>query len=344
MSLLLRLRPALPFLFPLLAAPLAAQEAAPASKPKPPEFTFLWKVEKEGLATSHLFGTIHVPDERVNTLHAEVRAALNGADAFFAELELDDTSDMQEALLAAAALPEGTTLKSLLPADVYRRAGEALGDFMLNGLNRFKPFMLEMTLAQQELMPDLMAGKEALDMRLYKVAKSKNMRVGGVETIEEQIEALANTLTVEEQVESLTETLDKYFEAKARGRSDLQRMLDAWLSGSEKWMLAIGEAEWDPAVERDRRVREALLFRRNANMAERAAHLMRENPGQKFVFAFGTYHFIGERSVVEMLRADGFQVTRLLAPPAELEERLIEKDEVLQEQRAAKEPVGAGGR
>ncbi len=337
-----RLLPLLPFLLPGLAARAPAQDAAPAKKPEPPQYTFLWKVEREGLATNYLFGTIHVPDDRVNTLHPDVRAALNQADAFYAELELGDTTEMQQELLAAAKLPEGQTLKDLLPADLYQEAKRAVGgDLAMRAVNGYKPFMIELQIMQQELVPDILMGKEPLDIRLYKVAQSKGMEVGGVEQVGEQVQALANTLSLSEQVENLRESVKKYFAAKERGTSDLQRILQAWLSGSSAWLLAIGNQDWDPAIERDRKLREALLLRRNRNMAERIAKLMRDHPAKKYVFAFGTFHFIGEGSVVELLRKDGFTVTRLLAPPPELEARLIEQDESL---HPAEEAVGAGGR
>ena len=100
-------------------------------------------------------------------------------------------------------------------------------------------------------------------------------------------------------------------------------------------------------VKDGRRFYEALLINRNLHMAARAAKKMKEAAATKFVFAFGTFHFVGERSVVELLRKDGFTVTRMAAPSAEQEEAILASDPWLEQNQAAAElelePVGAGG-
>lgn len=337
-----RFLPLLPFLLPSLAAPAAAQEAA---KPAPPQHAFLWKVEREGLATSWLFGTIHVPDDRVNALHPEVKAALEGADAFYGELALDDTGDMEKKLMEAGTYPEDRKLQDAVPPELWKRLDERLREHGLTAgmLNRFKPFMVSMTLAQLEMLPLVTAGKKALDERIYLVAKAKGKEVGGVEQVEEQIQALAHTLTEEESVAQLAETLDDMDVADERGVSDLQRMLGAWLSGSERYLLAIAMESLDLEDPVERRIHEALLIRRNRHMAERAAAKMKAAPEKRFVFAFGTLHYVGEGSVVELLRKDGFTVTRVAAPSPEEEEAILAADPWLEPHRKlAPEPAAAG--
>lgn len=338
-----RCLPLLPFfLLPLAAAPASAQESA---KPAPPEHAFLWKVEREGLATSWLFGTIHVPDDRAHALHPQVKAALENADAYYGELALDDTGPMQEALVAAGTFDDGRSLQDVLPAETWKRLDERLSRHGMKAslFDRFKPFMVTLTLAQLEMMPLLAEGKKALDERLYRVAKAKGKEVGGVEKIEEQIAALADTLTLEESVAALAEALDDMDEADRRGVSELERILRAWLSGSERYLIAIGMESFDLDDPADRRFYEALLLRRNVVMAERAAAKMTAAPEKSFVFAFGTFHFVGEGSVVELLREDGFTVTRMTPPTAKAEERLLEEDPWLERAEAEAEPVGAGG-
>jgi len=332
-------RPLLPFLLPILAAPAAAQQTAPApKKPDPPQHTFLWKVEREGLATNYLFGTIHVPDDRIHSLHADVKAALEQADALIGELDLTDMKEMETKVMEAGMLPEGQSLKALLPADLYADLDKLLSAYGLRAskLDRFQPFMVGLTLAQLDLIKDIMAGKQALDVRLFTVANHKGMQVGGVETVDEQVEALAHTLTLEESILNLRKEVDDLLKAKERGVSDLERIMKAWLSGSERYLLALATETWDPEDPLDSRMREALLYKRNRNMAARSAKLMREHPETKHFFAFGTFHFIGEQSVVDLLRADGFTVTRLLAPAPEAEQAIIDADPWLEK------PVKAG--
>ena len=51
----------------------------------------LWKVEKEGVAPSYVFGTIHVADEAVVTLDDKVVAALTEATTFIMEIVPEPT-------------------------------------------------------------------------------------------------------------------------------------------------------------------------------------------------------------------------------------------------------------
>lgn len=324
----------LPLLLALLAAPVLAQEPAPPTKkPAPPVHTFLWKVEHEGLATNYLFGTIHVPDDRIHALHPDVKAAMEQAGALIGELDLSDTKEMEKKITAAGTLPQGQSLKALLPEDLYQDLDELLTPYGLRMalLDRLKPFMVSLTLAQLEIMQDALAGKQALDVRLFAVANHKGMKVGGVETIDEQVNALANTLTLEESVVALRETVDELKKAKERGTGVLERIMLAWLSGSERYLLALALESWDPEDPLDQRVQEALLYQRNRNMTARSAKLMRENPTTKHVFAFGTFHFIGEKSVVEYLRQEGFTVTRLAAPTPEEEQAIMDADPWLEQ-------------
>jgi len=323
----------LPFLIPVLAAPAPAQETAPPKKPEPPAHTFLWKVEREGLATNYLFGTIHVPDDRIHALHPEVKAAMEQAQALIGELDLSDTSEMEKKITAAGTLPEGQSLKELLPEDLYQDLDEILSSYDLRAalLDRLKPFMVSLTMAQLELLDEMAAGKKALDVRLFAVAQHKGMQVGAVETVDEQIEALANTLTMEESILELRELVDEFKKAKERKIGPLERVMLAWLSGSERYLLAIANETWDPEDPVDRRTREALLYKRNRNMAARSAKMMREHPETRHVFAFGTFHFIGEQSVVELLQKDGFTVTRLAAPTPEQEQEAMDSDPWLEQ-------------
>ena len=89
--------------------------------------------------------------------------------------------------------------------------------------------------------------------------------------------------------------------------------------------------------EADLRFYEALLPKRNVNMAVRSARLMEDYPEKSYVFAYGTLHFIGRDSVPDLLREQGYTVTRLLAPP---DNEVLQEEEV---EEAAEEALDALG-
>lgn len=331
------LRPLLPLL--VLAAPLAAQDSAP--KPEPPEFTFLWKIEKEGLATSYLLGTMHTPDPRINALHPSVKEALNTADAFYAEVKMDEMDALQTKIMEIGMLPEGSSMETLLGEESYSDLAKVLEPhgIPVGMFNRMRPFMVELTVGQLELMPLLAKGGKPLDERLYAVAQHKGMEVGGVETFEEQIHVLAEVRTDEEVVFSLKETLKKELARSPEEPSSMEQLTEIYLSGNESRMEQFAKSEMDFDIPGTERFYNALLPKRNVNMAKRSAKLMQEHAAKKYVFAFGALHFLGEDGVPQLLRNHGFTVTRLHAPVDNL--NWIDQD-AMDEAMEALEPLGFG--
>lgn len=306
------LRPLLPLL--ALVTPLAAQ--TPETKPEPPEFTFLWKVEKEGLATSFLFGTMHTPDPRINALHAGVKKVLNEADAFYTELPMDEMAELQSKIMEIGSLKDGQSLEAILGEESYSDLAKVLEPYgipvgVLNGL---RPFMVELTVGQLELMPLMAKGGKPLDERLYAVAQHKGMEVGGVETFEEQIHVLAEVRTQAEVVQSLKALLKKELAKTSDELSSLQKMTEHYLSGNESLMQAYVMDEMDFDMPGVKRFYDALIPERNVNMADRCSKLMKQHREKAYVFAFGALHFLGKEGVPELLRKHGFMVTRMFAP------------------------------
>ena len=59
---------------------------------------------------------------------------------------------------------------------------------------------------------------------------------------------------------------------------------------------------------------EKLIIERNENMAKKLMELIRHNPqNSTYFFAFGVGHFLGEKSIVEIVRNSGFEVTHVNA-------------------------------
>ena len=100
-----------------IVAALVALFALPAAAgPDPTEKPFLWVVEKEGSAPNFLFGTMHVPDDRVLALPDVVEKALDRCDAFYAELDMSPGNMMaqQKVMMIPAGQPG---LSKILPEE-----------------------------------------------------------------------------------------------------------------------------------------------------------------------------------------------------------------------------------
>jgi uncharacterized protein YbaP (TraB family) len=86
----------------------APAPAAESTKTKP--LPFLWVVE--GPTRIYLFGTIHLPDERI-TLPPAVKDAHAAADAVWGELSLEDLASPKTAI--GMMLPAGKSLTDVVP-------------------------------------------------------------------------------------------------------------------------------------------------------------------------------------------------------------------------------------
>ncbi|KAF1464893.1 Metalloprotease TIKI2, partial [Pygoscelis adeliae] len=69
------------------------------------------------------------------------------------------------------------------------------------------------------------------------------------------------------------------------------------------------------AQEIDSYFRQELIYKRNERMGKRVMALLRENTDKSFFFAFGAGHFLGNNTVIDVLRQAGFEVEH--TPPGQ---------------------------
>ncbi|MCX6953742.1 MAG: TraB/GumN family protein [Verrucomicrobia bacterium] len=274
----------------------APRVSSPAPS-RPASGPFLWKIE--GQRPSWLFGTIHSADPAVATLPASVTAALDGCRTFHPEVEL--SADLAPLLAAKLFASEAPDLSTRLPPALWvrvQRAAATLGlpDMMLQ---RLTPGIATL-LFSAPVDTDVDA---TVDGQLHTRATQKNLKIVALETLDEQL-GIFEKLPEAQAIVALKEALD---EAEA-GRPNEKRLLRAYASGDERALIAAIDAEFSSSPGA-RALADPLLYRRNARMADRLKpHLA---AGGAFV-AIGAAHLLGPKSVIELLRARGLKVTRVL--------------------------------
>jgi uncharacterized protein len=295
-----------------------ARESAQKQKLEKPEHAFIWKIEKEGSKASYLFGTMHVPDKRFLKLNDTVKAAFKNADAVYTELDMDMLSSPEtaEVILELGMYEEGEgNLKDALPAESYEQLKQIMTEYFgypVLVVDGMRPFMASMTLEQLAVQREYGVG-DALDTKIWNAAKKAGKEIGGVETLDEQLAAMS-VLTEEEATAVLIKSLDRMVTDIAEERVRIAELAEHYLAGDEAAMLAYVLEDFDPKDPIEAKFMKALLDDRNVRMAERAGKMMKDNPGKSYVYAFGALHMIGKKNIVELLRAQGFKVTRLTAP------------------------------
>ena len=272
-----------------------AQDIAPEITTAGPA---LWQVADED-TTIYLFGTVHALPQDVEWYDGRIAGAFDASDEFVTEIDMAQADAAGQTIMAQAALPAGTTLRSLM-TDEDRAEYEGVLTSMgmpVEALDTVEPWFAAMNLS---LLPLLQAGYTpdmGVEMKL--TGRSDGKTRGALETVEQQI-ALFDTLPMDAQLTFLDETV----EAVPRAADTLSAMVAEWAKGDADALAELMNAEMD-----DPALYKRLLTDRNANWADWIETRM-EQPGKVFI-AVGAGHLAGKGSVQEQLQAKGIDVTRI---------------------------------
>ncbi len=293
----------------LVSAAQAQKEptSAPAAPLQAPARPLLWMVDRP--TPAFVFGTIHLPDERVLRFGQEVRVALDAADELYTEAPLDLNAIMSAS--KGMMLPEGESLADVLPKAVYERLERRLQSrgHMIEGFSRMSIWVVATQLEMLDYLK-FAATRQPLDLQLYSEAASQGKTVGGLETFDEQL-AIFTGLSQEQQVELLTLTLDDLDEAEREGRDPTQTLIEFYLRGDEKALAAYMNEHFDPTRPLERELYERVLLKRNRVMTERIDAKLKAGPDQCLFFAIGAAHLPEDDGVLHGLQKAGYQLRRV---------------------------------
>ena len=268
----------------------------------------LWKVTSEN-NTSYLFGTMHVADPRVTTLATVVEDAFTESDAIFTELK-ESELELGVKLAKESRLPEGTRLRDVIPADMYGKINgwAESNKITMDILDSMRPWMVNMFFQMIDARPYMQG--VALDMQLRYRGLEENKEVGGIETVDEQLAAIAFG-GEEEQIKLLGIAIDNMIEKSDNEISDIELMLNYYLEGDIDGLWEFANAELLDASQLEKDAFDALLTVRNDNMADRINKRIKANPESVTFYAFGALHFAGPQGVGELLKGMGYEVERV---------------------------------
>lgn len=288
------------------AQPVPTQVAPPAANPWHP---FVYKIA--GTKPSYLFGTIHVPDDRLLAPPDNLKTAFHDAEEVVTELPLDDTSPAHAMQLAG--MPAGKTLSSELPKPVYERLKATLEKkglgMAMPMMERMKVWAVAIQIGLLDHLQELMSGKKPIDVVLHDRAKETGRKTSGLETEAEQL-AVFDTLSKEEQSRFLEEALDERDADERAHKDSFTTLMNLYLGGEEAPLLAELNAGFDLKKPLDVKIMKRLITDRNKIMSDRIAAKLKANPGHTYLFAVGSAHLLGDDGIVAQLKKKGLTVER----------------------------------
>jgi uncharacterized protein len=289
---------ALALIAALLVSPIAsAQEvAAPDGGTLP-----LWEVTY-GERQLYLLGSIHLLRPEVYPLDPAIYAAFDGARVVAFELDFGEMAAGAPLMMARGMYDDGRMLRDVLPADLMadvERRVEALR-LPLQSVEAMKPWMVGLTLSSMVLQQAGFDATSGIDMHFYQRALESDMRVIGLETMEEQIDVF-DELDMAAQVAFLRQSLEE-LDASAE---QLDEATELWRRGDGDGMAAM----FLESMKGQPELMERLVFARNRNWIPEIEELLRSE--EPVIVIVGMGHLIGEGSVVWLLRERGYTVERV---------------------------------
>ena len=272
----------------------------------------MWRIDKQGLAPSYLYGTIHSTDDAALAMARRAAEQIDGAKVVATELggpmDAVEKANVGATMLARALDREHDTFEDAPPED--RREIEKL--LAAQGYpSEFAHHLKLWFLAIVTAMPSCEMKRQALDLPevdqfLAESARASGVKVVGLETAEEQLDAMS----------AMRPDVAAALLAVAAREPDMNddvyaTMLRLYRESRPAEILPITDAVGDMS-ESERKAEDEFMRRlvvgRNATMAERATPLL--NVGGAFI-AVGALHLPGKDGLIERLRAQGYKVTKV---------------------------------
>ncbi|EIJ42204.1 hypothetical protein BegalDRAFT_1308 [Beggiatoa alba B18LD] len=276
-----------------------AREAKTSAPTVTLEKGLLWKIEKEGIKTSYLLGTIHSEDPRVAKLSPTVRQAIDKSELAVFELELNFSTLYKS--VTAMYLEGEQTLEQIIGKEDYPAMIQQLEKhgFPESVVKRMKPWAVMLTIS----MPKSKTG-QILDLLLYQYALQLGKKIKGLETAEEQLSLFEN-IPLTEQITLLKDSL-AHIESVNETLEQLHKFYIAHTLQAMKDFEAIYLEKTTNEPELVKALMVKLVDERNNRMVERIIPIIQQT--STFI-AVGSMHLVGETGIIYQLRKQGYKVS-----------------------------------
>ena len=285
------------------AGPVETDEYAPE----------MWRVTSaEYPGSLYLFGSIHIGDDEMFPLPDYVENAYAECGALAVECDIVAFEQLPEWQIAEHYTPfllnDGSTIRDHLNADIYDAAKE-----LLRGAGYYNPMMDYYNAAMWSSLVDQVAAESTglkfengIDRHFLNDAHKTGKKILEIESVEFQY-AMERSFS------------DELYNLMMRGcvedsflddySDDLHRLLSCWKNGTVA--IALGaESDYSALTEEERALAEnydkVTCDDRNVGMADAAESYIKQ--GMNVFFVVGAAHMCGEKGVVALLKARGYDV------------------------------------
>ena len=263
----------------------------------------LWKITSAS-NTVYFLGSIHVLKKENYPLPAAFEHAFQEAEVVALELNPDSLAParLQSLLFAKGRYEEGKTLQSSLAPETYEMAGARLREMgmAIPLFNNFEPWLVAVTITVAKLQELGLDPNLGIDKHFFEKAKQAKKEVLSFETVEYQLDRI-DGLSAKDQEAFLLQTLKDWQVMSEK----IDELVLAWSRGDT---LAL-QATLFESFQEFPEVYAKLLTERNRNWLPQIEGFLKQE--RDYLIIVGVGHLIGKDSVLQMLKARGYQPERL---------------------------------
>jgi uncharacterized protein YbaP (TraB family) len=266
-------------------------------EPKHQDNSLVWKMYKVGDSdTSFIVGTIHLPLKKAFSAVDTVSGLLKVVDIAYFELEYDPLVFASQGLFFLAR-HDSEKVSAVLNIEQYRlfkeKSKELLGE-LGSVVEMLKPIGALAMFAQSLIPSDT---TNAMDVLFQQDAKKIGVKVGGLETMEEQLEVLKK-MTITEQKDELVDLLMNF----ETHRLQFDTLVNAYLNQD---LATLKKLTNESFSEETQEFKDVLLTKRNLKMVDK---IVKYSTANRCLFAVGAAHLVGDDGLLDLLISKGYQL------------------------------------
>ncbi len=265
-----------------------------------------WLAQKDGHSI-YLLGSVHLATADFYPLRKQIQQAYADSEALVVEADIlaaESDLALQQQIMRESLYQGERNLRDDLSPAVYRQLQTWLQKRKLPEpmFIRQRPAFAMITLSMVELRTQGLDPSLGIDRHFLKMAKRDGKPIVELEGVLQQLQLLNQLKNPDLLMQQTLEQLEDI-------QTFAPRMTSAWKSGDAdalyRLIIADGLAE-HPEFES---LYETLFFRRNRGMADRIASGSASHKSQFVIVGAG--HLVGDKSVIELLKKEGYKLERL---------------------------------
>ena len=253
--------------------------------------SLLWELlAPDGVKSSYLFGTIHLPDTTLFERIPQVKRLIDSSDIFMAEYDLD----IQPGNGPSPFLinhPKGI-INYISEQKFEKLRKQFLKSFGidLKYYANMKPFLLDQLIAEK-----LVSNRttDPMDILLWKYAKENSKVLVGAESFECQL-AIMEKFPIDQQIKNLL----RNGRSPWRIRRGIYRIMDYYRKENIRALYKYSMSSLG-------KMKSVLVYERNKNIVE---SIKNHSDGASLVCAVGAGHLYGYQGLLRLMKKEGYKL------------------------------------